>query len=151
MYRSPVSINFGKVEAAPLYEVQTMPLLTTLIFFSNLSQNLIEKLPTGPNTFDINSVVKSQTYWSKVLATPIAQMCNLSIKLSTVPNECKIGKPKSLYRKGKKTNPKYHRPISLLPVISEILEKVIHNQTMCFVTKKICYTNFNQVFKNFTP
>ena len=25
-------------------------------FFSNLAQNLIEKLPTGPNKFDINSV-----------------------------------------------------------------------------------------------
>ena len=24
-------------------------------FFSNLAQNLIEKLPTGPNKFDINS------------------------------------------------------------------------------------------------
>ena len=25
-------------------------------FFSNLAQNLIEKLPTGPNKFDINSM-----------------------------------------------------------------------------------------------
>ena len=25
-------------------------------FFSNLAQNLIEKLPTGPNKFDINSL-----------------------------------------------------------------------------------------------
>ena len=33
------------------------PLLTTLKnFFSNLVQNVIEKLPTGPNKFDINSV-----------------------------------------------------------------------------------------------
>ena len=33
------------------------PLLTTLkIFFSNLAQNLIQKLPTGPNKFDIYSV-----------------------------------------------------------------------------------------------
>ena len=33
------------------------PLLTTLNnFFSNLSQNLTEKLPTRPNKFDINSV-----------------------------------------------------------------------------------------------
>ena len=31
---------------------------------------------------------------SKVLATPIAQICNLSIKLCTVPDECKITKLK---------------------------------------------------------
>ena len=72
------------------------------------------------------------------------QICNLSIK-------CKIAKLKPLYKKGKKTNPKNYRPISLLPVISKILEKVIHDQTMELVTKKISYTNFNQVFENFTP
>ena len=73
---------------------------------------------------------------SKVLATPLVQICNLSIKLSMVPDECKIAKLKPLYKKDKKTNPKNYRPISLLPVISKILEKVIHDQTMDFVTKK---------------
>ena len=37
---------------------------------------------------------------SKVLPTPIAQICNLSIKLSKVPDECKIAKP--LYKKVRK-------------------------------------------------
>ena len=64
------------------------------------------------------------------------QICNLSIKLSTVLDECKIAKLKPLYKKGKKTDPKNYRPISLFPGISKILEKVIHDQTMEFVTKK---------------
>ena len=119
------------------------PLLTTLKnFFSNLAQNLIEKLPTGPNKFDINSVrefykplnleqnsfhftkVSENTIsdflkeiktnkatrmdnllgrflkdGSEVLATPITQICSLSIKLSTVPEEFKIAKLKPLYKK----------------------------------------------------
>ena len=54
---------------------------------------------------------------SKVLATPIPQICNLSIKLSMGPGECKIAKLKPLYKKGKKTDPKNYRPISSLPVI----------------------------------
>ena len=65
-----------------------------------------------------------------MLATHIAQIWNLSIKLSTVSDECKTAKLKSLYKKGKKTDPKNYRP-----VISEILEKIIHDQTMDFVTK----------------
>ena len=73
---------------------------------------------------------------SKVLAIALAQICNLSIKLSTVSDECKIAKLKPLYKKGKKTDSKNYRPISLLPVISKIFEKVIHDQTMDFVTKK---------------
>ena len=63
---------------------------------------------------------------SKVLATPIAQICNLSIKLSTVPDECKIAKLKPHYKKGKKTDPKNYKPISLLPVISKILVSRIY-------------------------
>ena len=87
---------------------------------------------------------------SKVLTTPIAQIWNNSIKLSTVPDECKIVKLKALYKKGKKTDPKNYRPISLLPVISKILEKVIHDQAMDFVTKKNVLYNFQSGFRNFT-
>ena len=115
----------------------------------------MEKLPTGPNKFDINSVrefykplnleedpfhftkVSNKTILdflkelktnkatgvddllgrslkdgSKVLATPIAQICNLSIKLSTVPDERKIVKLKPLFKKGKKAYPKNYRPIN---------------------------------------
>ena len=80
---------------------------------------------------------------SSVLATPIAQICNLSIKLSAVPGECRIINLKPFYKKGKKADPKNYKAISLLPVISKILERVIDDQ------KKIKYTNFNQVFENF--
>ena len=87
---------------------------------------------------------------SKVLATPIAQTCNLSIKLSAVSDECKIAKLKPLHEKRKKTDPKSYRPISSLPVISKILEKLIHNQTMDFVTKKnIFLCKFQSGFRKF--
>ena len=86
---------------------------------------------------------------SKVLVSPIAQICNLSIRLSAVPDECKIAKLKPLYKKGKKTDPKNYRPISLLPVISKILEKVIHDQTMEFVTKKDILYKFQSGYRKF--
>ena len=86
---------------------------------------------------------------SKVLATPIAQICNLSIKLSTVPVECKIAELKPLYKKGKKTDPKNYRPISLVPVIATILEKVIHDQTVDFVAKKNIFYKFLSGFRKF--
>ena len=62
-------------------------------------------------------------------------MCNLSINLTAVPSECKIAKLKPLYKKGNKTNSRNCRPKSLFPRISRILEKVIHYQTMDFITK----------------
>ena len=159
---------------------------------SNLTQNLIEKFPTGPSKFDINSVrefykprnlkedpfhfpkVSEKTISDflkelktnkatgidnlsdrflkdgpKVFATPLAQIYYLSIKLSTVPDECKIAKLKPIYKKGKKTDPKNYRPISFLPVISKILEKAIHDQTMDFVTKKNILYKFQSSFRKF--
>ena len=69
-----------------------------------------------------------------VLAIPITQICNLSIKLSHFPKDCKLAKLKPLYKKGTKTDTKNFRPISLLPIVSKIFEKVIHDQTMEYLT-----------------
>ena len=70
---------------------------------------------------------------SNTLCTPIARICNLSIKLASFPNKCKVAKIKPLYKKGLKTDPKNFRPISLLPLISKIIERIIHDQTMNFL------------------
>ena len=72
-----------------------------------------------------------------VLAKPISQICNFSIKYSIFPSDCEITKLKSLFKKGSKTDPQNYRPISLVPLISKIIEKVIHAQTQCFLDKMI--------------
>ena len=69
------------------------------------------------------------------LAIPIAQLCNLSVSLSSFPSGCKTAKLKPLYKKGCKTDPKNYRPISLLPIISKIIEKVVHEQTNAFLSQ----------------
>ena len=49
-------------------------------------------------------------------AQPISQLYNLSIKLHSLPRNCKIAKVKPLFKKGSKTNPQNYCPISLLLV-----------------------------------
>ena len=78
---------------------------------------------------------------SSILVTPITQICNLSIKLSTFPNKCKPAKLKPLFKKGSKTEAKNYRPISLLPLVSKIMEKIIHNQTAVSYTHLTLPTN----------
>ena len=60
-----------------------------------------------------------------VLAKPISYICNLSIKYSN----------DYLKKKYSKTVPKNYLPISLLLLVSEIIEKVIHDQTQNFPDK----------------
>ena len=54
------------------------------------------------------------------------------MKHSKFPLDCKIAKLKPLYKKGSKTDPKKYRPVLLLPLVSKVIGKVIHNQTEIF-------------------
>ena len=63
-----------------------------------------------------------------VLALLMRNIINLSVKLSTFPEECKIAELKPIFNKGARTDPKNYRPISLLLLVSKIIEKSIHFQ-----------------------
>ena len=84
-----------------------------------------------------------------VLAKPISQICNLSIKYSIFPSDCRIAKLKPLFKKGSKTDPKNYRPISLLPLVSKTIEKVIHDQTQRFLDKNDIIYRYQSGFRNF--
>ena len=78
---------------------------------------------------------------AKVLSKPISDLCNLSITSEKFPDTCKVAKLKPLYKKGSVTEPCNYRPISLLPLISKVIEKVIHDQTSTFLnSKNLLYT-----------
>ena len=135
--------------------------------FSNLANNLVQKLPAAAKKFGNKSVedyyndmfnlnpkkLHFQTIQSRyisdlskncdinkavgvddlsgrflkdaadILTMPITQVCNLSIKFSHFPKDCKVAKIKRLYKKGTKTDPNNFRPIFLLPIVSKIIEK----------------------------
>ena len=116
--------------------------------FSNLANNLVQKLPAAANKFGNKSVdyydmfnfyPKQLTFQAirpryisdllkicdttkaagiddlsgrflkddaDILNIPITQLCNLSIKFSQFPKDCKVAKLKPLYKKETKTDPK---------------------------------------------
>ena len=82
-----------------------------------------------------------------VLASPITDLVNLSISLSLFPDDCKIAKLKPLYKKEAKTKPKNYRPISLLPLLSKIIERIIHNQTQEFLDKNNILYKYQSGFR----
>ena len=58
--------------------------------FEKTISDVLKKLKTNKATGIDNLLGRFLKDGSKVLATPIAQICNLSIKLTAVPDECKI-------------------------------------------------------------
>ena len=61
---------------------------------------------------------------AKILAKPLSEICSLSVTSRTFPNAYKVAKIKPIFKKGKKTDLSNYRSISLLPLISKVLERV---------------------------
>jgi ribosomal protein S16 len=60
-----------------------------------------------------------------LLQEPLAHLYNKCYNQGIFPDQFKIAKIIPIYKKGPKNNPKNYRPISLLPTLSKIFEKVI--------------------------
>ena len=71
---------------------------------------------------------------ARILAKPISELCNLSMALGSFPDACKTTNVKPLYKKGSKTDPSNYRPISLLPLLSKVFERVVLDQTKEFLS-----------------
>ena len=65
-----------------------------------------------------------------VIAPALAYIINLSLRTGQVPNEWKIAQVLPLHKGGNKDDFNNYRPISILPVLSKILEKAVHQQLM---------------------
>ena len=72
----------------------------------------------------------------------ISDLFNLSITSEKSPASCKVAKLKQLYKKGSLTQPCNYRPISLLSLISKVIEKVIQDQTSTFLNSKNLFYTF---------
>ena len=70
----------------------------------------------------------------ELLTEPLCKIINLSLS-SKLPFMCKTTKVKPLYKKGKNTEPKNYRPVSLLPILSKIKERVVYNQLIELLEK----------------
>ena len=53
----------------------------------------------------------------RILAKPISELCNLSMKIGSFPDACIFANVKPLFKKGSKTDPSKCTPISLLPLL----------------------------------
>ena len=69
-----------------------------------------------------------------ILAKSVSALCNLSISWGVFPSASKVARLKPIFKKGTKTDPSNYRPISLLSLISKIIEKVVDDQTNAFVS-----------------
>ena len=134
-------LNVGKNTKNSIVKVNTDPLCYTkrvnqsleikLITESQLQKivnNMDSKQSTGCNGIS-NFLLKKII---SCIQTPFCQLINKSIFSGTFPDEMKIAKVIPLYKDGSVEEPNNFRPISLLPVLSKVLEKYIFWRTVEF-------------------
>ena len=67
------------------------------------------------------------------IAPALTTLFNLSLKLSTVPEDWKKSNITPIFKSGQTSEASNYRPISLLSLISKVLERCIHNRVMDFL------------------
>ena len=56
-------------------------------------------------------------------------------KIENFPDPRKLAKLKLIFKKGSRMDPSNYRPISLLPLISKIFEKIVHDQMIDYLAQ----------------
>ena len=93
--------------------------------------NLKSKSSSGHDGVS-SKLVKDLNY---ALSLPLSIIINNSLSEGLVPDMAKLAKIIPIYKAKDKNNISNYRRISLLPVISKILEKVIHKNLYTFLEK----------------
>ena len=84
---------------------------------------------------------------AELLTEPLCEIINLSLS-SKFPLMCKTAKVKPLYKKGKNTEPENYRPVSLLPILSKIIERVVYNQLIKHLEKRDILYEYQSGFRS---
>ena len=136
--------------------------------YSNLAENFLIKFPIPPEIYTFNSAVQYYRHFvqtdtfhltytteidiEKIYEVQIFISCelwNLSIKLESFANSCKIAKLKLLFKKGSKTNPSTYRS-KVIEKISKVIEKIIHEQKSSVLSNNETLYNYHSGFRKNT-
>ena len=130
----PLASNFDKLKEFCDKKIPA----NTYFSIPCISQEKVEKYLKN---IDITKATGSDNIGARLLklAAPfisdsLMYICNQSILNSTFPDKWKEGKVRPLYKNGPKDDTNNYRPISILPVISKMLEKHVHDSLMTYLT-----------------
>ena len=75
-------------------------------------------------------------------------MINLSISEGQVPDELKMAIVKPLFKKHDRLKPENYRPVSILSIVSKVLEKAVYKQLENFLISNNLLFEFQSGFRS---
>lgn len=82
--------------------------------------------------YDLTSIFLKKC--ARHIIAPLTHIFNSMFTTGIFPDKMKTAKVIPVYKKGNKEEVENYRPISILPVISKVAEKIMHDQLMKFLT-----------------
>jgi hypothetical protein len=97
-----------------------------------LVASITDKLQPKNSSADDGISTKLIKHLKDLISRPLTFLINQSLSEGRFPDILKTARVKSLFKKGDKHDPNNYRPISILPSVSKVFEKVMHNQIVNF-------------------
>lgn len=91
--------------------------------------------------------IKPAKYCIDIIAPVLAHIYNLCLSTGVFPQKLQVAKVIAIFKKGDKTKMTNYRPISILPVFSKCLEKIIFNRLSGFFESKGLLTECQYAFR----
>ena len=98
--------------------------------------NLINNLSTSKATGIDKISAKVLRAAASAIAPSLTEIFNMSIDSNPFPSDWKTARVIPLFKNGQRSVLDNYRPISILPVVSKIMERLLYNQISDYFTKK---------------
>ena len=85
---------------------------------------------------------------AEVISSPLTYIMNLSLKSATVPDDFKLARVLPIYKNGNRNYEGNYRPVSILPVASKVLEKIVYNQMHKYLEQNNLIYAFQSGFRS---
>ena len=124
----------------PSPTTQAVSLLSIHCSVLEVEQQLLhykQKTASGPD--GISSIMLRNTASS--IAPQLSTLFNLSLSQGKVPSAWKVSNVTPIHKAGDKSDVSNYRPISLLSLISKVLERIVHNQISLHLTSNKLLSN----------
>jgi hypothetical protein len=109
---------------------------------------LITKLPTSKATGVDKISTKVLQVAAPAVAQPLTKIFNKSIVLGQFPSEWKAARVIPVFKKGQRTMLDNYRPISILPVVSKLIERILYNQISEYLEKESILSEYQFDFRS---
>ena len=104
------------------FSLQSPTFETVYKFLSEIDEKKAVGLDNIPN--------KLLKMAAQVVAPSLTGIFSASIRTGIFPNEWKASRVTPIFKSGPKSNPSNYRPISIIPAVAKIFEKIISDQFM---------------------